>query len=122
MSAPNRSRWIAPGLWAVLIETLTSWPRLPSVGPQGSDKLGHLAMFAVFAFLVARALEPGRPSLRTVAIVAAAMAAWAALDEVHQMFIPGRSGEFADWVADVAGAGLGLLARRWINASQLNVT
>ena len=32
--------------------------------------------------------------------------AWAALDEYHQSFVPGRQIDFADWKADVGGATL----------------
>ena len=31
------------------------------------------------------------------------------LDELHQSFIPGRSNEFLDWLADLVGAGLGVI-------------
>jgi VanZ family protein len=39
-----------------------------------------------------------------------AAAGIAALDEWHQQFVPGRSASLGDWVADVAGAGIILLA------------
>ena len=34
---------------------------------------------------------------------------YGALDEIHQMFIPGRFAEVLDWLADAAGAILGVL-------------
>ncbi len=32
---------------------------------------------------------------------------YAATDEIHQLFVPGRSGEFRDWLIDIVGAFLG---------------
>ena len=34
--------------------------------------------------------------------------AYAGLDELHQLFIPGRDCEFLDWVADSSGVLLGV--------------
>ena len=31
------------------------------------------------------------------------------LDEIHQSFIPGRSAEFLDWIADALGAAAGCI-------------
>jgi len=108
-----RNRWIAPLLWAVLIETLTSWPNPPSVpAPAGTDKLVHLWVYAVFAYLVIRAARPGFPSWRALGAVLMVMCAWAALDEWHQRFVAGRGAELGDWAGDVAGALTGLAVRR----------
>lgn len=109
-----RSRWFAPVLWAILIEILTSWPNPPSVGmlPAGSDKAVHVLLYAVFAFLVARAAQVGRPTSRVMAIVALVLCAWGAVDEWHQIFIPGRGADVADWAADSIGVVAGLALRR----------
>lgn len=115
----TRARWIAPTLWALLMELLTSWPNPPSFGaPNGFDKFAHFGLYAVFAFLVARAVEPGRPSLRASVVVFAAICIWGAVDEWHQKFIDGRGASVADWTADVAGA-LGGLAFRWTRPRRL---
>ena len=104
---------MAPLLWAVLIETLTSWPNPPSVPvPAGSDKLVHLGLYAVFAYLVIRAARPGLASWRALGVVLLVMGAWAALDEWHQSFVAGRAAELGDWASDVAGALIGVAARR----------
>jgi VanZ family protein len=109
-----RARWLAPLLWAILIETLTSWPNPPSFSaPAGSDKVVHVGLYAVFAFLVVRAAQPGLPAWRTLAVVLLVVSAWAAVDEWHQRFIAGRGAEIADWGADVAGAMAGLALRRF---------
>jgi VanZ family protein len=105
----TRSRWIAPALWGALIETLTSWPAPPQAElPSGSDKAMHLALYAVFSFLVIRAACPGRPGVRALATTFVCLAVWAALDEWHQELIPGRDASVSDWIADSAGVVVGL--------------
>ena len=98
-------RWIPVLLWAAFILTATSIPTVPVAPAAGTDKLGHLAMYAVLGFLALRAAWDGTP--RTIAVTLAAIALFGAVDEWHQHFLPTRSAEFADWVADVAGATLG---------------
>jgi len=79
---------------------VTHIPRL-AVGTSDSpiDKLIHATAYGVLAalFLLARWWRPVWPAL-------AALAAWAALDEVTQA-IPGlgRSADVEDWLADVTG-------------------
>jgi VanZ family protein len=71
------------------------------------DKLAHLLLFAVLAALLY--LAGVRAPL--AALVAAA---YGLTDEVHQMFVPGRSPDVRDWLADALGAMLGAWAvRRW---------
>jgi VanZ family protein len=106
----TRSRWLAPALWGALIETFTSWPTPPQMDvPSGSDKATHLALYAVFSFLVIRALQQARPGLRAFLAVFAALTVWGALDEWHQEFIPGRVGSVNDWIANTAGVAVGLV-------------
>ncbi len=108
---PSRwRRWVPPALWALLILVATSWPNPdpPDVGPH-SDKVTHLVLYGVLAFLLGRAdplLSAG--SLRILAAIAG-VSAFAAVDEWHQRFVPGRSASVADWQADTAGAVLGFL-------------
>lgn len=100
-------------LWAAFIEFLTSWPGAPGFSvPAGSDKVAHATLYAVFGFLVARAVATGRPGARATLAVVLALAAWAAIDEWHQRFIEGRNPSTADWVADMCGIAVGMAARR----------
>lgn len=97
-------RWAPSVLWGMGILAVTSLPgsALPA-GPAlpGTDKLVHVALYAVLAALVAHA-APGH-SVRTVLMVGGALAAFAAVDEWHQQWIPGRSADALDWLADMAG-------------------
>jgi VanZ family protein len=105
--ASARRRWVAAAVWAAIVVTATSIPNPDVTNPGDADKLVHGLSYALLAWLVARALPtlaPGR-----LALVLLALAAFAALDEWHQAFIPGRSASVADWYADTAGVILGLL-------------
>jgi len=65
-------------------------------------------MYAVLAWLSARALAPS--SLRAMLGVLAVVSLFGAADEWHQRYIPGRSSDSFDWVADTVGAAVGVLA------------
>jgi VanZ family protein len=102
--------------WAVFLLALTSWPKPPEVplvsGIPNFDKLIHLTLYGVEAFLVYRAIRwPGRAgfSLWRVLAIMGAMAVWGTADEVHQLWIPGRSVEAADAAADTVGGLVGSL-------------
>jgi VanZ family protein len=110
-------RWAPSILWTVVIFTFTSIPD-PDVGGlriAGLDKAIHATLYAVLAVLSARALRTARPGdrlPRAPALLALLLGilVLAAVDEWHQQFIPGRSMELLDWLADGLGAVGGLLA------------
>jgi VanZ family protein len=74
----------------------------------GADKIVHFALYAVLALFVRHALPAAAPR-STLLLTFVGIAAFAAVDEWHQQFIPGRGMEPADWVADVAGAATGVV-------------
>lgn len=74
------------------------------------DKVVHGTMYGVLGFLVGNALLRARVVVWVLAGVL--LAVMAAGDEWHQEWIPGRSAETLDWVADVAGATVGLTLSR----------
>ena len=67
--------------------------------PSGWDKAAHFACFSVITALLWRG-TCGRAPLA----VLGAVVAFGALDELHQMFVPTRSAEFLDFVADATAA------------------
>jgi VanZ family protein len=76
-----------------------------------SDKTGHFVAYGGLALLSVRAVAGGLPSQVTwrIALLALAIAGgYGVFDEVHQLFVPGRSGDIADWFADVTGAVIGI--------------
>jgi VanZ family protein len=122
-TAPPLAAW-GPALgWAALIFTFSSFPgsAYPATDVPGADKLVHLALYATLGALCARALllrapdaEPPRRRLLLLAAVAMATL-YGVSDELHQLFVPARSADWHDAVADAAGAILGtsVASRIW---------
>lgn len=105
--------WLGVIIWFAVLFTLSSRSTLPP-GPQipYQDKVMHFLYFSggAFCFALAR--------LNTRSPAAPAWVWWlhgtafggliGILDEYHQTFTPGRSGNDPwDWLADVTGAGFG---------------
>ncbi len=103
-------RWTPVIIWAGVILASTSLPgQAVPPGPPGIDKAGHFLVYALLGILAIRAALAGRGApMRTIAMTLAAVGAFAAVDEWHQGFIPGRFPDVADWIADVAGATVGI--------------
>jgi len=79
------------------------WPiKQPPPAPDGSDKVVHLIAFASLAFPLART---GRIGLLPVFICASAFGG--AIELIQPSF--GRSADMQDWIADIAGVGLGIV-------------
>ncbi len=74
-------------------------------------KLGHVGEYGILAVLWLRALDP-RPRAAVWAIVLAAL--YAVTDEVHQSFVPSRTGSPLDVGVDAAGALVGVA---WVRGS-----
>ena len=102
------SRWVPVVAWAGVILTATSLPNVPAPPAAGSDKLAHLAMYAVLGFLSLRAVAASGALPRILLLTLISIAMFGAVDEWHQQFVPNRSADPADWVADVAGGALGM--------------
>jgi VanZ family protein len=102
----SRRNWLVVVGWVLVIEALTSWPSPPSFGaPHGFDKVVHFTMYAALGFLAMRAVRRQGASFwwRPFLAVACCISIWGALDEWHQQFIPSRSMELGDWIADSIG-------------------
>jgi VanZ family protein len=97
--------WLPAVAWAALIFVFSSIPDL-GTGLGGWDlalrKVAHAAEFAVLGALLARAT--GRVGFAVLLGVV-----YAAFDEVHQSFVPGRMGSPLDVAIDAVGVGLGIL-------------
>jgi VanZ family protein len=85
-----------------VIFALSSVPGSMVPGRFGS--LGHFVLYSVLGGLFYLALLP-RVGRRRAAIVAVALAsAYGITDEIHQVFVPGRTPDPIDWLVDTAGA------------------
>ena len=108
MSAPALRLWTPVVVWAAVIFALSSVSDL-GTGLGTWDlvlrKLGHAAEFALLGALLVRALGDARTAV-------AAGVAYAASDELHQHFVPGRVGSPLDVAIDAVGVALGVLVWR----------
>jgi len=109
-------RWLPVVAWAAVVFTLTSVPnpRVPQV--PGGDKVAHAIMYGVLAVLAHHAWPPEKRPMAARLLVLLGIMALAAVDEWHQLFIPGRSADVADWLADSVGASIGLAVSSLIMA------
>jgi VanZ family protein len=74
------------------------------------DKHVHVLEYALLGLLIVRALAGGlgaRVTARTAILGVILTTLYGASDEVHQMFVAGRSAEVYDLYADVAGGAIG---------------
>jgi len=102
--------WAAVVVWIAIQLTLTSLPgaAIPVSIDHPIDWIGHFGLYAGLGALIARvAALHGWPPRRLI-LAGVLISMGAALDELHQLFIPGRDAEFFDWVADTIGAIAGL--------------
>lgn len=91
---------------------------MPSRLPPGSDKVLHFCAYSGLAALVFRAVYPVDPRQSPrprwgAWLVLLIPATIGAIDEIHQIWVPGRSSEFADFVADALGGVFVLLLGLW---------
>jgi len=105
---------LPPWIWGAAIFIGTSIPAeyLPEFVLFGPDKLIHMGIFLVFAVLVFRALSIKEKPLSRWQMVGWTIliaGSYAAFDELHQYFIPGRAPDFFDILADGAGIIAGVL-------------
>jgi VanZ family protein len=97
-------------LWAGIIFYLSHQPSVPvpSLFPM-QDKLMHISAYAILGFLgmgSVRAMSHGyRPEQAWMICLLVGL--YGVSDEFHQYFIPGRTADALDVVADIAGGMLG---------------
>lgn len=94
--------------WAMLVVVVIFWAsshgRVAAPGVTNFDKIAHFSIYGLLATLLVR-LGPGRFAFAW-ALVATSL--YGASDEWHQSFVPGRSCDVFDWVADTAGGALAI--------------
>ncbi len=74
-----------------------------------ADKAAHMGMYAVLGILFFRAFKtPSTKRLRAVFWAIAASTLYGISDEVHQAYVPSRTAEAADVLADGLGSLLGI--------------
>ena len=133
---------LAPVFWMAVIFTLSHQPAAVSSGQSGVivghlqqampgvsttiltflvRKSAHIIAYFILGILMYRALRINIRRWRTRTVASFALLScslYAVTDEIHQLFVPGRSGELRDVMIDSIAAlvGVGLcvwLMRRW---------
>ena len=103
--------------YAVLIFGISSIPKLPSpdIGIVFIDKVAHFLEYAVFVILALRAfarppVAAGGDRLYLIGMLAALV--YAVADEYHQSYVPGRTADWYDVIADSLGVWCGAMGYR----------
>ncbi len=97
-------------IWAALIFWLSSLSRLPHVETPfiAADKLAHMSIFFIFCWFSRRALyfQAVSTFFKRWSLVGAFLLSclYGYFDEVHQLYVPNRSYDYFDMLADAFGA------------------
>jgi len=104
--------WLPVVVWGIVIFAVSSFSRFPeSVQPLFSlDEIAHAIEYAVFSFLLARALKNSKKQnlsskFRIIAVIIAIL--YGITDEFHQSFVPMRTPSVIDLFYDGLGAVIG---------------
>lgn len=101
----SRLHYLWPLALAALIFAASS--RSQVAAPQVTlidDKIVHFAVYGLLATLVCRLGNGRRAAVWSLVLVSA----YGASDEWHQSYVPGRSMELMDWIADTLGASVAI--------------
>lgn len=94
---------------------------IPSLFPN-EDIVFHTGAYALLAWLFSRALARTKnniPALRLMVWAILFCLLYGISDEVHQLFVPGRTCDITDVCVDVSGATIGTLLYRWLTLNLL---
>lgn len=112
------NRWLPPAVWMLLIFFLSSQSHLP--GPAGvapnflAHKIMHLFVYAVLYALLYRAVNymQKKKTIKDWIVPFIFTTIYAATDEIHQGYVPGRTPAFHDIGYDILGASIAVLMLR----------
>ncbi|HEX6306686.1 MAG TPA: VanZ family protein [Longimicrobiales bacterium] len=105
--------FLPAALWAAavwIVGGLHGTPDVPS--GLGLDKAAHFGMYGVLGWLLGRAWFGAARGVPWLLPLLLALLLGAA-DELRQRSLTGRSADFADWLADAAGATTGMALARY---------
>lgn len=98
--------------WIILL-TVTSTPKyfVPKIF-ELQDKIEHFIAYTILAILLNLTLHFQKKSLqlaiKSSLITFLIITIYAGIDEIHQIFIPGRYADIFDWLADTIGGLFGV--------------
>lgn len=113
----NRLSLLLALAWMAVLFYLSHQPTLdtPMLFP-GQDKLFHALVYGVLGFLLLGSRTPAPDGFTELQIRSSILIAslYGISDEFHQYFIPGRSADAWDWVADTLGAVIAVSLLAWL--------
>jgi VanZ family protein len=112
--------WLPPVIYVAAIFWISSEsnPSLPLPSWPHADKLAHGLAYAGLGALLCRAYGgSGLVGAAAFALATLTASLYGASDEWHQSFVPHRSADAADWLADSVGAALGAFV--WVRLRAL---
>jgi VanZ family protein len=90
----------------IFLQSSSGQISLPDIGIDWFDKIVHFIVFGILAVLTLRGLKHAdNPLIQNhfVWISILACIVFGGIDEIHQLFVPGRFGSVSDWIADILG-------------------
>ena len=106
--------WVVGWLQVVALLIATLWPAVALPGPEGSDKLVHLASFGWLMFWFAQVVVQRRWRLVLLLI------GYGALIEVLQFFSGYRHGDGWDLLADSSGVFVAWAVVLWVSPNVID--
>lgn len=100
-SRVSRLRWLYPAALACMVVVASGRDHVAAPSVVNFDKIAHFSIFGLLGTLIARC-----PGVRRFRYAIAIVSLFGISDEFRQSFTPGRSVEFADWMADTIGAAI----------------
>ena len=105
--------WAPPVLWAMVIFFFSSQPSVRTIDIYWQDfilkKTAHMIEYGVLATLLYRAFMGSDFTKKKALIFSLVLTIfYAATDEIHQAYIPGREARLRDVIFDTIGASLAL--------------
>jgi VanZ family protein len=104
-SLKSKRPWLWPVALAATIVIASTRSRVAEPHFANSDKVAHFAVYGLLASLVCRLGRGWRAAAGGVLVVSA----FGVTDEWHQRFVPGRTCDVKDWMADTGGAVLAVV-------------
>jgi len=104
--------------WMGVLFYLSHQPSLPApmLFP-GQDKLFHAIVYGILGFLLLASRTPSAQGYTSAQLRGSVLVAslYGISDEFHQYFVPGRSSDVWDWVADTIGALIAVSLLAWLS-------
>ncbi|MCX6695355.1 MAG: VanZ family protein [Candidatus Altiarchaeota archaeon] len=100
-------KWVLVLLYALTIFLVSSVPGSSMPSTPVSSTVLHVIEYFGFGFILFPAVKSSFNG-KHYAVSLLLIAVYAASDEFHQSFVPGRAMSFMDWLADFVGGAVGI--------------